>query len=140
MFVHWFWLHVQSWSKQRVEIICFSIDCGMPDPLFTHLWTLSTTFELMQVKTGFDTTILNYILPFFPKVKWYQLFVINTVNLLLKTFHFQRLMLWEYIEIIFKSRFRVFYWLFLLFLVLWWKIAYLFLKKTYCLPETRSFV
>ena len=39
----------------------------MSDPLFTHLWALSMAFVLMQVKTGFDTPIFNYILPFFFK-------------------------------------------------------------------------
>ena len=39
----------------------------MSDPLFTHFWTLSMTFALMQVKTGFDTPIFNYILPFLYK-------------------------------------------------------------------------
>ena len=39
----------------------------MSDPLFTHLWTLSMAFVLMQVKTGFDTPIFNYILHFFFK-------------------------------------------------------------------------
>ena len=57
----------------------------MLDPLFPHLWTLSAAFVLMQVKTGFDTPIFNYILPFFSKVEWYQLFTINTVNFFLKT-------------------------------------------------------
>ena len=51
------------------QIIYFSIDYGMSDPLFTHLWTLSTAFALLQVKTGFDTQIFNYILPFLYKNK-----------------------------------------------------------------------
>ena len=37
------------------------------DPLFTHLWVLSTAFVLMQVKTGFATPIFNYIIPFLYK-------------------------------------------------------------------------
>ena len=46
------------------QIICFSIDCDISDPLFTHLWTLSKAFVLLQVKIDFDTPIFNYILPF----------------------------------------------------------------------------
>ena len=48
-------------------IIWFSLDYGISDPLFTHLWTLSTAFVLMQVKTGFNTHIFHYILPFLYK-------------------------------------------------------------------------
>ena len=40
----------------------------MSDPLFTHLWALSMAFVLMQVKTGFDTPIFNYILLIFVKI------------------------------------------------------------------------
>ena len=43
---------------------CFSRDCSISDLLFTNLWTLSTAFVLIYVKTGFDAPILNYILPF----------------------------------------------------------------------------
>ena len=39
----------------------------MSDPLFIHLRTLSTAFVLVLVKTGFDTPIFNYILPFSSK-------------------------------------------------------------------------
>ena len=35
----------------------------IPDPLFTHLWTLSTDLVLIQVKESFDTPTFNYILP-----------------------------------------------------------------------------
>ena len=37
------------------------------DPLFTHLWTLSTAFDLIQVKAGFDTLIFSYLLLFLYK-------------------------------------------------------------------------
>ena len=37
------------------------------DPSFIHLWTLSTAFVLMHVKTDFVIFILNYILPFLYK-------------------------------------------------------------------------
>ena len=43
------------------------MDYGISDSSFTHLWTLSTAFVLMQVKTGFDTVIFNYNLPFLYK-------------------------------------------------------------------------
>ena len=46
---------------------------------------------------------------FHTKVKWYQLFTINTVNHFLKPFYFQRLMLWEYLHITFKFKFRCFH-------------------------------
>ena len=98
MFVHSLWLHAQGWSKQTVKVIFFHCHLFfyrlcMSYPLFTHLWTLSMAFGLLQVKTSFHTPIFNYILLLFPKVEWYQLFTINTVNILLKTFHFQRLIL-----------------------------------------------
>ena len=72
-FVHSLWSRIQDWSKQIVkiivfQIICFSIDYGISDPLFTYLWTFSTTFVLMQVKTGFDTPMFNYLLPFLYKI------------------------------------------------------------------------
>ena len=57
---------VRGWTKQKVKIIacfqsiCFSIDDGLSDPLFTHLLTLSTTFVLILVKRGFDTPIFWY--------------------------------------------------------------------------------
>ena len=63
---------VQGRSKQKVKIIVFqiiyfSIDYDISDPLSTLLWTLSTTFVLLQVKTGFDTPIFNYNLLFLYK-------------------------------------------------------------------------
>ena len=68
----------------------------------------------LQVKTDFDYIHIQlYFTLFFSKVEWNQLITINTVNLLLKLFHFQRLMLSEYIEINFYFRFRVFSWLLL---------------------------
>ena len=70
------------------QIICFSIDYDIPDPLLTYIWTLSTAFLFMQVKSGFDTPILNYILPFLYNSEIIQLFTINTVNHLLKSSHF----------------------------------------------------
>ena len=48
-------------------MICFCVDYDISDPLFTHPWTLYTAFLLMLVKKGFDTPILNYILPFLYK-------------------------------------------------------------------------
>ena len=60
----------------------FSIDYDISDSLFTLLWTISTAFVMLQVKTGFDKAIFNYILPFLYKniYEKYQLFLINTVN------------------------------------------------------------
>ena len=68
-FFHSHWSRARGWSKQKVKIIvtCFSIDYGISHPLFIHLWTLSTAFVLMLVKTGFDTPIFNRILAFLYK-------------------------------------------------------------------------
>ena len=93
MFVHSLSLPVHGWSKQKLKI--------MSDHLFTHLWIVSTGFVLMQAKTSFDTPIFRLYFTFFSKMEWHQLFTINTVNILLQTFHFQRLTFSEYVEIIF---------------------------------------
>ena len=72
MFMYSLWLHVQGWRKQKVKIIVshchlFSIDYGMSDPLLTHLWTWSTAFVLMQLKTGFATPIFRLYFNLFSK-------------------------------------------------------------------------
>ena len=73
-----------------LKIIGFCMDNDIPDPLFTHI---ICGFRLKQVKTGFDTHMLKYIYyPFCTKVEYYQLFTMNTVNHLLKSSHFVRLM------------------------------------------------
>ena len=92
------WSHVVENKKGEIKIfqmIYFSADYDILEPLFIHLWALSTAFVWMQVKTGFDTPIFNYNYPVYTKLKWYQLFTINTINELLKSFYFQRLVLWE---------------------------------------------
>ena len=144
MLVHSLWLHVQCWSKQKVKIIVFH--CHL---FFFRLWHIrssihpslniiySICLDASENRLWY-THIQLYFTPF-SKVQWYELFTINAVNLSLKTFHFQRLLPGEYIEIIFYSRFIVFI-DFLIFLLLSWKFVYLFLKKTYCLPEARFFV
>ena len=53
--------------KKTSFISSVSTDYGILDTLFSYLWTLSTVFFLMQVKTDFDTLIFNYILPFLYK-------------------------------------------------------------------------
>ena len=98
MFVHSLWLHVQSWSKQKVKIIYFH--CHL---FFCRLWhVISSNHSSLDIiydffpdasENRFWTPIFNCILPFFSKVEWHQLFTINTVNLLLKTLLFQHLML-----------------------------------------------
>ena len=50
-------------------MICFSADYDILEPLFIHLWALSTAFVLMQVKTGFDTPIFNCNYPVYTKLK-----------------------------------------------------------------------
>ena len=51
------------------QIVYFSVDYDISEPLFGYLWALSTTFVLMQVKTGFDIPIFNQILPCLYKIK-----------------------------------------------------------------------
>ena len=36
---------------------------GISDPLFTHLWTLTTDFALIQANPGSDLPIFSFILP-----------------------------------------------------------------------------
>ena len=82
-------------------MICFSTEYDILESLFTHLWALSTAFVLMQVKKTFIHPYSTIYYPVYTKLKWYQLFTINTVNELLKSFYFQRLVLWEYLDKIF---------------------------------------
>ena len=72
--------------KKTSFISSVSIDYGILDTLLSYLWTLSTVFVLMQVKTDFDTLIFNYILPFLYKSGMISIIYHNTVNRLLKSF------------------------------------------------------
>ena len=76
----------------------------------------------------------------YTKAKWYQLFTVNTVNRLLKSFHFQRLMLSENPEIIFLFREFFINSLFFLFWLSNVLKSYNFFEKNLFLPEARSFV
>ena len=141
MFIHSHWLHVNGWSKEKVKIIVFY--CHL---FFYRLWHVrSSIHPSLNIIWDFCPdanenrlwyTHIHLYFTFFSKVKCYYIFIINTINLLLKTFHFQRRMLWEYIEIIFESRFRVFYWLFLLFGSVMKSCVFVFGTRS----ETRSFV
>lgn len=133
-------------SKQNVKIIdiqtiCFSLDYGISNLLFTDLGALSTSFVLIQVNTGSDAPIFNIFYPVCAKVGWHQQFTTNTVNNLLKLFHSWDLMICEYLEIVFQFKFRasnylfLIIWLFLLFekfCIYFWQIliALIFCLKT----------
>ena len=100
MFVHSLWLHVQGWSKQKVKIIVFH--CHL---FFYRLWHVrSSIHPSLDIIYGFcHTPIFRLYFNLFFKSGMMSIFTINTVNLLLKRFLFQRreYMLSEYIEIIF---------------------------------------
>ena len=77
-------------EKQKLKImvfkiICFSIDYGVSDSLFTHLWTSSTAFILVQVKASFYTPIFNYLLLFLYKSGMIPIVYHKYVNHLLKS-------------------------------------------------------
>ena len=74
---------------------------------------------LLSSKIFLDTSTTIFY-PVFTKVVWYYWFAINTVNRLFKSFHFQQLMVWEYLEIGFLIQVKGFslldYYFFLFFL------------------------
>ena len=77
--------------------------------------------------------------PFLKKVEWYQLITMNTVNFYWKHSHFRSLMLWEYIEIIFQFRFRIFLLINLMFFGSVMKNCVFIFWKRLRLLETSSF-
>ena len=132
---------VQGWSKQKMKIIGFSIDYDITGPLFTHLWTLSTAFVLMQVKTGFDKLIFNYTLPFLHKSRMISII-----------YHKYGELFFEIIPLPLPYAMRIPWNNILIYIqsfslidcsyFIWFcneKLCIYFWKKT-CLPETRSFV
>ena len=68
------------------QIICYSIDYGKSDPLFSHLWILLRLSSWFKRKQGTHICIFNYILPFSYKSGMAQLFTISTVNFYLNYF------------------------------------------------------
>ena len=109
LFVHSLWSRGQGFNKQKVktvdlQTISFSIDYGVSHPLFNHLWKFSTDFFWNK---WIQILIHPYSTPFYPvstKVDRYQRFTINTVHHLLKSFRFQRVMVWEYLEVSFYCK------------------------------------
>ena len=99
-FLHSLWSRARGWSKQKVkiiyfQIICFSIDYAyqiLYSLIFGHYLRLSSWCKWKQALIYPYSTIFYHS---YPKVEWYQLFTINTVNHLLKSFYFHCHVLWE---------------------------------------------
>ena len=122
---------------------CFKhfTNTSISGPLFTHLWTLTTDFVLIQVNAGSDLHIFKFILP--------SLYESRLILLIYKKYGK------SFVEIIpvqacygripwneFLIKFRGSHYLIILFFWcnLQWKLRYIFLTKACCLPETWSFV
>ena len=69
--------------------------------IFGHYLQFSSWCKWRQALMHPYSTILYLI---YAKVEWYQLFTINKVDHLLKSLHFQHLVLWEYLEITFDVK------------------------------------
>ena len=99
---------VRGWSKQKVKMIVFQI------MLLYRLWHIRSFIHAsLEIVYGVRLDATENGLWYTHR---YQLFIINMIKHLLKSFHFQCLLLSKYLEITFYLNSEVFTnWLFLFF-------------------------
>ena len=98
----------KKWKKKSnlFQTICFSIEYDISNPPFNHLGHCLEVSSWYMWKQTLIYTYLNIFYLVWTKKEWYLRISIKTVNQSFKSFHFQRLMVCENLEIVFHFYFR----------------------------------